>query len=96
MEKILQCKEEIQLLFKLISKIADNHRRTPDFLCKIETIIQFLIKNKSSNISDYITNYEFNKWALFSILKKELLIPDQIFLENYLKKDKEYIYYIFI
>ena len=43
-QKISKNQEEIKLLFSLISKLADNHHRTPNFFDKIEKIFQYLTK----------------------------------------------------
>ena len=84
-QAILEKKEEIQLLFQLISKIADNHHISPDFFVKLDNLFQYLIKEKQSKlISDFIPDYrEYNKRVLFYLLEKGFLIPDQLFLDNF-------------
>ena len=44
-QEILENKDDVQLLFRLISKIADNHHRESDFIDKLEKIFQYLIKD---------------------------------------------------
>ena len=73
-QKIFQKQEDVRLLFKLISKITDNHHRTPDFFDKLDKIFQYLIKDFPSPISYFIpdcTNY--NKRILFLLLEKNFL-----------------------
>lgn len=38
-QKIIQNQKEVQLLFQLISRIADDHHRTLDFFDKLEKYI---------------------------------------------------------
>ena len=82
---ILQNKEETQILFRSISKIADNHFRTSDFFEKLEKVFHYLIKEKPAPISNYIKKCkEFNKRALLLLLQKGFLKPDSQFLEVYI------------
>lgn len=70
--EIHQNKEKVRLIFQLISKIADNHFRLPDFLSKLEKLFNYLIKDKSYPISDFITDYlNYNKLVLFLLLEKK-------------------------
>ena len=39
-EEFLKSKDETLLLFRLISKIADNHHRSPDFFDKLEKVME--------------------------------------------------------
>ena len=51
-QKILENKDEIQLLFQLISKIADNHHRTSDFFDRLDQ------RYSVTNITFYSRLYE--------------------------------------
>ena len=63
---IHQNKVKVQLIFQLVSKIADNHFRFPDFQSKLVKFFNYLIKDKPSPISDFITDYlNYNKLILF-------------------------------
>ena len=82
----LENKNEIQLLFRLISKITDNHHQAPDFFIKLEKIFQYLIKDYPSPISYFIPDYtEYNKRILFLLLEKGFVKPDEPFLKQYLQ-----------
>ena len=55
--EILQDQKEVRLLFQLMSKLADNHRRTSDIFDKFEKIFQYLIKDVPSPITYFIPEY---------------------------------------
>ena len=85
-QEILENKDEVRLLFQLISKIADNHHRMPDFFDKLEKIFHYLIKDIPSKISYFIPNYrKYNKRILFLLLEKRFVKPDETFLIQYLQ-----------
>ena len=85
-QEILENKEEIQLLFQLISKISDNHHRSSDFFDKLEKIFRYLIKDAPSTITYFIPDYlNYNKRILFLLLEKGFVKPDEIFLNQYLQ-----------
>ena len=84
-EDILQNKKEIQLIFQLIIKLADNHHRPSGFFNKIEKVIQYLIQKNSSIISDFIDYGKYNKRILLLLLEKRFLKPDQSFIDDYLR-----------
>ena len=66
-QEILENKDEVQLMFQLISQISDNHHRTPDFFDKLDKIFQYLIKDIPSPISYFIPDYtKYNKKFFFS------------------------------
>ena len=103
-QEILQSEEEKQLLFQLISKIADNHHRSANFFGKLEKLISFLIKDKPKNISQIIPEYlTYNKRLLLFLFEKEFVIPDQLFLTHYFEQtrsiknfpDSQYFYYLY-
>ena len=84
-EKILQNKEETQILFQLLSKISYNYHRSSDFFTKLEKIFQYLIQDTHTPISELIPNYrDYNKQIIFLLLNKKLIQPDEIFLKNYM------------
>lgn len=85
-QEILLNKDEIQILFQLISRIANNHRRTPDFFDKLEKIFQYLIKEKPLLISSLIPNYnDYNNRITYLLLEKGFVEPDEEFLKKYLQ-----------
>lgn len=95
-QEILLNKDEIQILFQLISRIANNHRRTPDFFDKLEKIFQYLIKEKPLQISSLIPNYnDYNNRITYLLLEKGFVEPDEEFLKKYFqiffKKDRTII-----
>ena len=83
--EILENKDEVRLLFQLISKISDNHHRTSDFFDKLSKIFQYLIKDIPSTISDFIPDYtKYNKRIVYFLLEKGFVKPDKPFLNQYL------------
>lgn len=95
---ILENKEEVRLIFQLISKISDNYHRTSNFFDKLEKIFQYLIKDTLSPISDFIPDYtKYNKKILFHLLDKRLIKPDESFLQTYFlsKPDEKNYYYLY-
>ena len=96
-KEILQNQDEVRLLFQLISKIADNYHRTPDFFEKLEKIFRYLIKDSPLPISYFIPDYiNYNNRILFFLLKKKFIKPDESFINHYLqnKQNKYIIIYI--
>ena len=96
-QEILESKDEVRLLFQLISKIADDHHRTSDFFDKLERIFQYLIKDIPSPISYFIPDYtKYNKLILFLLLEKGFIKPDETFLNQYLQsKPNQTFYYLY-
>ena len=85
--KIFENKGEVKLIFRLISKIFDNYHRTSEFLDKLEKIIQYLIKDFSSSIPNFILDYtKYNKKLLFLLLEKKIIKPDDAFLKKIFTK----------
>ena len=83
---IKEKKEEIRLLFQLISNIADNHHQTSDFFYKLEKIFQYLIKDNHLSFFNFISNYtNYNRQILSLLLEKEFIKPDKSFLKKYLQ-----------
>ena len=74
---------QIKEILFLISKIANNHVRTPQFFTKIEKIL-LLIK---SQITDMLSNAEIfdifknNKRSLLTLFKNKILIPNKSIAE---------------
>lgn len=96
--KISKNQEEIILLLSLISELADNHHRMPNFFEKIEKIIQYLTKNVESMISYFMPNYtKYNKRIIFLILEKKFIKPNESFIKEYLqyKSHSEIYYYLY-
>ena len=84
--EILPNKNEIRLLFQLISTIADNHHRTSNFFNNWDKIFQNLINDNPSPISYFIADYKnYNIPILFLFSDKGLIIPDESFLNDYFR-----------
>ena len=94
--EILENKDEIQLLFRFISKITDDHQRTSDFFDKLEKVFQYLIKDIPTPISYFIPDFtKYNRRMLLLLLEKRFVEPDEIFLNQYLiRKDRSRIWNI--
>ena len=88
-QEIFKNKENIPLLLQIISRIADNHYRTPDFFDKLEKIIQYLFENEtipipiSSLISD---DFKYNKRIFLFLLQKKFIELDQAYINCYLQQ----------
>lgn len=98
--EILEKKEGIRQILKLIAAIANNHYRTTNFFNKLEKIIQYLLKDKKSPISDYIPDYRlnFSKRILFYLFEKEFIEPDESFFRYFFKQRKsneKLFYYLY-
>ena len=72
-------KEEIVSILQMVSKIADNHHRMPNFINKLGEIIHYLIQK----IPHQITNdevyqiYKDNKRILLLLFEQGIIQPDQ-------------------
>lgn len=93
-QDILQDKDELISTFHLLSKIADNHHFSPDFIDKFRQIILYLIQAKSSNISDFEIYKIFrnNKRILLLFLEQGIIKPDKKIIQ---KSKKQMIKIIF-
>ena len=86
--EIFKNKENIPLLLQIISKIADNHYRSPAFFDKLEIIIQYLFENEtipipiSSLTSD---DFKYNKRIFLFLLQKKFIELDQAYIKSYLQ-----------
>ncbi|KAK8843162.1 hypothetical protein M9Y10_025359 [Tritrichomonas musculus] len=90
-EKQKNCKnkEEIISTLQLISKIADNHHRLPYFWTKIGKIIQYLIQEIRSQITDFeIYNiFQNTKYVLLSLLEQGIISPDQKIISDIMTRN---------
>ena len=99
--EILTNKEKILTIFQLISLIAENHQRDSDFFNKIETIFQYLLQNKQVQIcdSELFNIFYDNKRILFLLFEKGIIQPNQLFINNIIKKkyrnNIQYIHYFY-
>ncbi|KAK8843672.1 hypothetical protein M9Y10_024735 [Tritrichomonas musculus] len=84
-------KEEIKSILQLISKISDNHHRLPDFIDKLNQIIQNLLKEIRPPITDFeiYKIFKYNKRVLLLLLEQEFIRPDNIIISDIMKmKDR--------
>lgn len=74
-QKILNNRHELKSLLHILSNIADNHHRGPNFIDKIQQIIKFLKIYMKKFFSDFsIFNiFESNKRILLFLLKEKIL-----------------------
>ena len=83
--EILNDKEEILLTLQLLSKIADNHQRLPEFMNKLLKIIQYLLQKIEPEIHNYkiYQIFENNKRILLLLLEgKFIQLDEQIIISN--------------
>lgn len=99
-QKIRENKQELQDLLHLISKISNNHHRSPNFFIKIEHIL----KTFQDKIKIFFPNFEIfhifknNKRILLFLFEEEILIPDKSIFNIITKgkyKERKYPEYFF-
>ncbi|KAK8897626.1 hypothetical protein M9Y10_015588 [Tritrichomonas musculus] len=83
-QEILNNKEEITAILKLLSIIADNHHRSPNLISKLETIFQFLFKEIGSIIPDLQIYKIFrnNKRVLLLFFERGFIQPNEYILSD--------------
>ena len=77
---------ELGIILELISVVADNHHRNPNFFTKIETVLlQFkdVIKEKFTNY-EIFQKFRNNKRVLLILFKHEILTADEYIAEKLL------------
>lgn len=88
--------KEIIITLHLLSKISDNHHYLPDFIDKLEKIIQYLIQDKKAQIPDFkiYKIFKNNKRVLLMLLEQGFIQPDQQIIEDIMEtKDENYFPY---
>ena len=86
--KICDNKHEIQAVLHLISKIANNHHRSPNFFHKIEQILmhfKYIIKKYFSN-SEIFTIFKGNKKILLFLIEEKMMIFDEYVAKKITKR----------
>lgn len=75
-------------MLQLVSKIADNHHRSPIFFNKLNKIIYFLIVEMQPHITDFEIYQIFknNKCILLLLLEQELIQPDTRIITDIMTK----------
>ncbi|KAK8839808.1 hypothetical protein M9Y10_031516 [Tritrichomonas musculus] len=72
-------KSDLIEILRLITKVANNHTRTPNFSSKIQEILLFLKDKIISNFSnsEIFQIFKSNKRILLFLYEEKILIPDQ-------------------
>lgn len=83
-QDILQNHGETLNLFHLMSKIEENHNRTPNFYEKFEQIFNYIINDNKFQIanSEIFQIYKDSKRLLLLLLEKNFIIPDDSILNQ--------------
>lgn len=77
-QKMIKSKDELKMILKILSKIANNHRRSNNLIQKIEKIIE----TNQKDILSYFAKHEIfdifekNKNLLLFLFKENIIIPD--------------------
>ena len=88
-------------MLQLISKISDNHHRSPNFIDKLNQIIQYLLKEIQPPITDFeiYEIFKYNKRVLLLLLEQEFIRPDNNIISDIMKmKDRNnfpYSHYLY-
>ena len=93
-------KSDLIEILRLITKVANNHTRTPNFSSKIQEILLFLKDKIISNFSnsEIFQIFKSNKRILLFLFEEKILIPDQSIADSLTTsnfKQKKYIYYFY-
>ena len=93
---ITQDKRETKELLLLISRIASNHHKTPNFYNKLIKIVQYIINDKKVQItsSELFQILETSKSLLLFLFSNEIIIPDETTINIIITKPK-YRHYFF-
>lgn len=87
---IIKNPNEFKITLYLISKMSDNHQRTPHFIKKIEQILEIIkeeIKQSFSN-SDIYDIFKNNKRILLFLFKASIIIPSKSIADELVKSDQ--------
>ena len=79
-QDILTDKEQTLEILTLISKIEENHHRTPDFQGKLEKIIEYILQEHETSISsmEIYKTFSQNKLLLIYLIEHRFLNIDKI------------------
>ena len=94
-QRILEDKIQTLEMHQLLYTIGDNHYRTPNFFDKLEKIIEYLIQNQKSSITDteIYKIYKNNKMFLYFLIEKGFFQTYKIFKN--ICSNHEYAVYLY-